>query len=32
MEDQCLQLYLKEVIFHINEYELELNELSQVIC
>jgi len=30
MVDQGLKLYLKEVIFHLHEYELELNELSQV--
>jgi len=30
MVDQGLQLCLKEVTLHINEYELELNELSQV--
>ena len=29
MVDQGLKLYLKEVIFHIKEYELELNELSK---
>jgi len=28
--DHGLQLYLKEVIFHINEYECELVELSQL--
>jgi len=30
MVDQGLQLYLKEVVSHLNEYELELNELSQI--
>jgi len=30
MVDQGLQLYLKEVILHLNEYTLELNELSEV--
>lgn len=29
--DQGLQLYLKEVFIHIKEYELELNELSELI-
>lgn len=31
MVDQGLQLYLKEVVFHLNEYEFELHELSQVV-
>jgi uncharacterized protein YutE (UPF0331/DUF86 family) len=31
MVDQGLQLYLKEVVFHLNEYEFELYELSQVV-
>ena len=30
MVEHGLQLYLKEVIIHINEYELELNELKQL--
>ena len=30
MADHGLQLYLKEVISHINEYECELDELSQL--
>jgi len=30
MVDQGLQLYLKEVVFHLDEYVIELNELSQV--
>ena len=30
MADQGLQLYLKEVTSHINEYECELDELSQL--
>ena len=30
MVDQGLKLYLKEVVFHINEYKLELDDLSQV--
>ncbi len=28
--DNGLKLYLKEVVIHINEYESELNELSQL--
>jgi uncharacterized protein YutE (UPF0331/DUF86 family) len=31
MVDKGLQLYLKEVVFHLNEYEFELHELSQVV-
>ena len=30
MVEHGLQLYLKEVVIHINEYELELNELKQL--
>mgnify|MGYP000367811643 CR=1 FL=1 len=30
MVDQGVKLYLKEVMLHINEYKLELDELSQV--
>ena len=30
MVDHGLKLYLKEVVIHINEYEFELNELSQL--
>ena len=30
MVEHGLKLYLKEVIIHINEYELELNEISQL--
>lgn len=30
MIEHGLQLYLKEVIFHINEYKFELDELSQL--
>jgi hypothetical protein len=31
MVDEGLQLYLKEVVFQLNEYEFELHELSQVV-
>jgi len=30
MVDQGLQLYLKELVIHINEYEAELNELNEL--
>ncbi|PCI61282.1 MAG: hypothetical protein COB35_06790 [Gammaproteobacteria bacterium] len=30
MVDHGLQLYLKEVVIHINDYEVELNELTQL--